>query len=129
LRLGTSGSSRRVSTRLDVSEIAEDTLFELFHVSDGATESPKAEDECLGNIRAGNVIKIAPEDTEDVLLVWQKQLIERRVCRTRATHGDRRWTWLIGFIRIPPGRSSGEKKLESVEGSEKLLFPVGEEGT
>ena len=57
-----------VSTRLEVSEIAEDTLFELFHVSDGATESPKAEDECSDNIRAGDVMKTAPEDTEDVLL-------------------------------------------------------------
>jgi len=71
-----------VSTRLEVSEIAEDTLFELFHVSDRATESLKAEDECSDNTHTGDVIKTAPEDTEDVLLIWQKQPIERRVCRT-----------------------------------------------
>jgi len=52
-----------VSTRLEVSEIAEDTLFELFHVSDGATESLKAEDECSDNIRAGDVIK-TPQRTQ-----------------------------------------------------------------
>lgn len=79
-----------VSTRLEVSEIAEDTLFELFHVSDGATESLKAEDECSDDICAGDVIKTAPEDTGDVFLIWQKEPIERRVCRTRVTYGDRR---------------------------------------
>ena len=68
-----------IGTRLKVPEIAENTLFELLHVADGAPESLKAEDECPDNIRPGNMIKTAPEDTGNVLLVWQEEPIECRV--------------------------------------------------
>ena len=58
-----------VSAGLKVSEITENTLFELLHVPDGAPKCLKAEDECSDDIRAGDVVKAAPEDTGDILLI------------------------------------------------------------
>ena len=77
-----------VSTRFEVSEIAEDTLFELLHVPDGAPEGLEPENECSDDIRASDVVKTAPKDTGDVLLIRQEEAIESRVCRTRMANGN-----------------------------------------
>lgn len=58
-----------IGTRLEVSEIAEDTLFEFLHIADGAPKSLKAKDECSHNIRAGNMVETTPKDAGNVLLV------------------------------------------------------------
>lgn len=58
-----------ISTGFEVSEIAEDALFELLHVPNGAPKSFKPEDECPDDIRASDVVKAAPKDTGDILLI------------------------------------------------------------
>ena len=68
-----------VSTRFEVSEITEDTLFKLLHVPNGAPKSLKAEDECSDDIRASDVVKAAPQNTGDVFLVRQEEPIESRM--------------------------------------------------
>ena len=71
-----------VGARFEVSEITEDTLFELLHVPDGAPKCLKPENECSDDIRASDVVKTAPKDTGNVLLIRQEEAIESRVRRT-----------------------------------------------
>ena len=77
-----------VSTGFEVSEVTEDTLFELLHVPNGAPKSLKPEDECSDDIRAGDVVKTAPEDTGDVLLIRQEEPIESWMRRTWMADGN-----------------------------------------
>jgi len=77
-----------VSTRFEVSEITEDTLFELLHVPDGAPKGLKPENECSDDIRASDVVKTAPQDTGNILLIRQEEAIESRVRRTWMANGD-----------------------------------------
>jgi hypothetical protein len=49
-----------VGTGLEITEVAEDALFEFFHINDGATESFEAEDEGTDDISSGDMIEARP---------------------------------------------------------------------
>ena len=49
-----------VDARLEIAEIAEDALLELFHILDGATKGLEAEDEGTDDVSAGDMIESAP---------------------------------------------------------------------
>jgi hypothetical protein len=58
-----------VNTRLEISKVAEDALFEFFHILDGTTEGLKPEYEGTDDICARDMIEPVPEDTCDVFLI------------------------------------------------------------
>ena len=65
-----------VCAGLEVAEVAEYTLFELFHVDDGSTECFKAKYERADNIGAGDVVESRPEDARDVLAGREQKAVE-----------------------------------------------------
>lgn len=50
----------RISSGLEVSQVGEDTLFELFRVLDGSTKSLEAESQASDNIGTGDVEEVIP---------------------------------------------------------------------
>jgi hypothetical protein len=65
-----------VGTGLEITEVAEDALFEFFHINDGATESLKAEDKGADNISPGDMIEARPEDAGDVFAGGEEETIK-----------------------------------------------------
>ena len=68
-----------VGTGLEITEVAEDALFEFFHINDGATESFKAEDEGTDDIGSGDMIEARPKDARDVFARGKEETIESRM--------------------------------------------------
>ena len=58
-----------VNARFEISKVAEDALFELFHILDGTTKSLESEYEGTYDIRARDMIESVPEHTCDVFLI------------------------------------------------------------
>lgn len=54
---------RRVGSRLEISKIGENTLFELLGILHWATEGLESERQTSDNIRSGDVKEVAPEHT------------------------------------------------------------------
>lgn len=55
---------RRVGSRLEISKIGENTLFELLGILHWATESLESERQTSDNIRSGNMKEVAPTTSQ-----------------------------------------------------------------
>ena len=64
---------RGICTRLQVSQIGENTLLKLLRVLNRTTECLKSERQASHNVRAGDMEKVVPQDARNIFAGGEKE--------------------------------------------------------